>query len=299
MISHQWAMAAVLLFAPFSHENAWGQNQSPPRPAPSPLKAGEIKVNAKDGQKYVWIPPGTFTLGCSPGDRECFFIEEPAHQVTITLGFRIGQTPVTVGAYKRYAQARGRSMPPEPKVLGRALNPAWRIDAMPIVDVTRDQAQAFCRWMGGRLPSEAEWEYAARGGSADARYGSPDDIAWYADNSGNHRLDSARLWDEDKKNYGRRLIDNGNGMHVVGTKQPNAFGLYDILGNVWEWVNDWFDYEYYESSPAQDPRGPASGKVGILRGGSWEDPPRDMRVSNRVRYDPTKADVNNGFRCVW
>jgi formylglycine-generating enzyme required for sulfatase activity len=268
--------------------------------APSP---GEVRENPKDGLKYVWIPPGTFMMGCSPGDGECAPEESPPHQVTITKGFWLGQTVVTVGAYKRFAAATGRQMPPEPKFMERPLNPEWTNEAMPIVDVTWDDAQAYCRWAGERLPTEAEWEYAARAGSTASRYGDLDEIAWYADNSGRQRLESDRMWKEDQSNYGKRLSENGNGTHEVGQKRANGFGLYDILGNVWEWVNDWYDRNYYQNSPAQDPSGPTSGQARVLRGGSWFNFPRYVRVSNRNRYppagslNPAHRNHNNGVRC--
>jgi formylglycine-generating enzyme required for sulfatase activity len=204
---------------------------------------GEVRENAKDGLKYVWIPPGTFMMGCSPADNECSAEEKPAHQVKVTKGFWMGQTEVTVGAYKRFAAATGRQMPPEPmNINGNALNPGWGDEAMPIVDVTWDDAQAYCSWAGGRLPTEAEWEYAARAGSTEARYGPIDEVAWYYNNSGQKT-------------------------HKVGQKRANEFGLYDMLGNVWEWVNDWYDENYYKNSPAQDPAGPAIGQLRALRGG--------------------------------
>ncbi len=253
----------------------------PPKPKHVEINPGTVKVNPKDGLRYVWIPPGTFQMGCSPGDSESFDWEKPSHQVTISRGFWMGQTEVTVGAYKRFAGGTGKAMPPEPDILGRALNSGWNNEAMPIVDVTWDDARHYCTWAGGRLPTEAEWEYAARGGSTEARYGSLDEVAWYADDSGQQRLDSERIWKDDQKNYSQRLKDNRNGMHEVAKKRANGFGLYDVLGNVWEWVNDWYDGHYYANSPSTDPSGPTSGQIRILRGGSWGNGPGDGRVSNR------------------
>jgi formylglycine-generating enzyme required for sulfatase activity len=260
------------------------------------VKKGEVRVNPSDGLKYVWIPPGTFVMGCSPGDNECYDFEKPQHQVTITKGFWLGQTEVTVGAYKRFAGATGRQMPPEPDINGRPLNPGWGDEAMPI-GVTWNDAQAYCSWAGGRLPTEAEWEYAARAGSTTARYGDLDEIAWYAENSGRERLDRARIAKEDGADYLKRLNENGNGMHEVGQKRANGLGLFDMLGNVWEWVNDWWDINYYQNSPSQDPPGPASGTLRVLRGGSWVGGPRDVRVSLRNRRNPGNGDFDLGFRC--
>jgi formylglycine-generating enzyme required for sulfatase activity len=177
------------------------------------VRAGQVRVNSKDGLKYVWIPPGTFMMGCSPGDDKCSDNQKPEHQVTISRGFWIGQTPVIVGAYKHFANSTGGAMPPVPDVQGRPLDPGWAHDALPIVEVTWDEAQAYCRWEGGRLPTEAEREYAARGGSRQARYGPIEEIAWYSQNS------ALRA-------------------HEVGEKRANTYGLFDMLGNVCEWVND-------------------------------------------------------------
>jgi len=258
---------------------------------------GEVRVNPEDGLKYVWISPGTFMMGCSPGDIECSPGERPAHQVTITRGFWMGQVEVTVGAYKHFAAATGRPMPPEPSFSGRHLNPGWVDAAMPIVNVTWDEAQAYCSWAGGRLPTEAEWEYAARAGTTAARYDDLREIAWYADNSGIEWLDSAIIAIRDPSHYFKHLYKNGNGFHEVGLKRASGFGIYDILGNVWQWVNDWYDTNYYQNSPSQDPRGPTTGRLRVVRGGSWGNIPRLVRVSFRGRDNPATRGNFGGFRC--
>jgi len=114
---------------------AVGANHSKRQVVPTPPKAGEVRANSKDGLKYVWIPPGTFMMGCSPGDSECDSLEKPSHQVSITKGFWFGQTPVTVEAYKRFASATGQQMPSAP-----SFNTNWTDDNMPIVNVSWDDS---------------------------------------------------------------------------------------------------------------------------------------------------------------
>jgi formylglycine-generating enzyme required for sulfatase activity len=173
-------------------------------------------------------------------------------------------------------------------------------DNMPVVFVTWGEAKSFCEWAGGRLPTEAEWEYAARGGTTTSRYGNLDDIAWYADNSGTRRIDSLAIWNAAPKldEYLKKLVDNGNGPHPVGTKRPNAWQLYDMLGNVWQWVADWFDDKYYSSAAVTDPQGPLSGQYRALRCGSWEISPHLVRVSHRVRDELGARTSGIGVRCV-
>jgi formylglycine-generating enzyme required for sulfatase activity len=205
-------------------------------------------------------------MGCSPGDGECDPDESPRHGVMIRNGFWMGQTEVTVGAYRRFTQATGRAVPPAPSF---AQN-----EGHPVVNVTWDDALAYCRWAGGRLPTEAEWEYAARAGTTGPRCGELGAIGWYTENSGGHT-------------------------HEVAQKQPNGFGLYDMLGNVWEWVADWYHGKYYAAfdSESRDARGPARGQGRIVRGGSWLNYPRNVRASVRGRYAPLR-DLAVGFRCV-
>jgi formylglycine-generating enzyme required for sulfatase activity len=259
---------------------------------------GLVKQNAQDGLKYVWIPAGTLQMGCSAGDNECQTSEKPTHQVQISKGFWLGQTKVTVGAYKRYVKENGAVMPDEPKMSDRPLNAGWKNKAMPIVNVNWDQARDYCSWAQGRLPTEAEWEYAARGGSPEARYGTLDEIAWYADNSGQQRLDSTQIASADSANYIKRLNENGNNTHDMAEKFPNGFGLFDMLGNAWEWVNDRYQDDYYLSSSSIDPPGPRSGDLRVLRGGAWNAKPSVVRVSYRGGHQEAYRAVNMGFRCV-
>jgi formylglycine-generating enzyme required for sulfatase activity len=213
-------------------------------------------------------------MGCSPGDTDCAADEKPSHSVTISKGFWLGQTEVMIGAYKRFAKASDRPMPEAPyNKVGKTDfygNPDH--DDLPIANVTWKDAHDYCSWAGGRLPTEAEWEYAARGGNPAALYGDLKEIAWYALNSENRA-------------------------HPVGQKLPNAFGFFDMLGSVWEWVNDWYGADYYQQSPPKDPPGPSRGSLRVLRGGSALSTAWDVTVSSRGTVSDL-ADFLRGFRCV-
>jgi formylglycine-generating enzyme required for sulfatase activity len=266
------------------------------------VSAGTARENTRDGLKYVWIPPGTFLMGCSTSDQNCLDDEKPSHNVTLTNGYWMGQTEITVGAYKHFVAETGHAMPKAPEFGDRSLNPGWSNNSMPMVDLSWQAAQDYCTWAGGRLPTEAEWEYAARGGLASPRYGDVEDISWGADNSGKTHLDSANLWSEDKsenhQNYFDKLADNGNGLHQVAQKRANPWGLFDILGNASEWVSDWYDEHYYETSLSHDPPGPATGAKRVLRSWNWFSSPFSIRVSHRGPTDPTSEGNACGARCV-
>ncbi len=266
------------------------------RPSEGP-QAGDVKVNPKDGQQYVWISPGTFRMGCSVGDTSCGAAESPAHQVTLTKGFWIGQTPVTVKAWTAYRTATGKPALLAADNNGLKLNEAAGGDT-PAVAMTWSEARDYCSWEGMRLPTEAQWEYAARAGSTAERYGDVDDIAWSADNSGRQKIDSIAWSKEDPRNFETRLHENGNGPHAVGSKQPNPWKLSDMLGNVWQWTADWYGDKYYDQSESRDPAGPPSGDKRALRGGSWFNKPTAVRVSTRGWYDPEIRRSIVGFRCV-
>jgi formylglycine-generating enzyme required for sulfatase activity len=198
------------------------------RPTPKP---GETKVNPKDGLTYVWIPPGKFMMGDS------------AREVTILKGFWLGQTPVTQAAFE--------------KVMGA--NPShFKGPNRPVESVTWDEARTYSERVGGRLPTEEEWEYAARGGEPGELYGELDKIAWYRDNSGDET-------------------------HDVDQLEPNKYGLYDMLGNVWEWTADWYDEKHEYRS---------------LRGGSWDTLPWYVCVSFRNGDEPGNRVSYFGFRCI-
>jgi formylglycine-generating enzyme required for sulfatase activity len=197
-------------------------------------------------------------MGCSADDSECRDDEKPAHTVKITSGLWIGQTEVTQAAYQRVM----------------ADNPSYfRGEQFPVENVSWNQANAYCDKTGMRLPTEAEWEYAARATTKRPRYGELDAIAWYEGNS-------------------------GKTTHEVRQKQANGWNLYDMLGNAAEWVGDWYDPKYYQQSPSQDPKGPQTGQYRVLRGGAWGLIPIVLRAAVRFRGDPDSRTSSIGFRCV-
>ena len=234
------------------------------------------QTNKRDREEYKFIPKGTFQMGCVPSS-SCDAAEKPQHEVSITKDFWIGMTDVTVNAYKHFKK------PPKQPFWSREKD--WS-EYHPVVNVSWVEASEFCEWAGGRLPTEAEWEYAARGGQAGQAY---------PFNAGNAR---------DKANF-QNLGPKGNDVYVytspVKSFDANAWGLFDMAGNVWQWTADWFDPAYYSKSPANDPKGPETGKERVARGGSFRsDPNKHLRISYRESFRPegdSKLD-QVGFRCV-
>jgi formylglycine-generating enzyme required for sulfatase activity len=267
-------------------------------PPPSGPKPGELRVNPKDGLTYAFIPPGSFEMGCRAGQSNCEHDEGPPHKVRLTKGFWMGQTEVTVGAYKKYVAAAGIKMPPEPKVGAKSFNPSWATDDLPISMVTWMDSQSYCQWANLRLPTEAEWEYAARGPGAGGEPADLTAVAWFADDSGLGPLDSEALRKKDPRTFIGHLLDNGNGPHEAGKKNANGWKLHDMLGNVWEWTSDWYKENAYDSAQEVDPTGPDSGFHRVLRGGSWLNLPSYVRVSRRLKGIPDQRIFANGFRCA-
>jgi len=212
------------------------------------------------------IPGGEFWMGSPEGDGQPD--ERPRHLVCLDA-FAIDRCEVTVAQYRGFCAATRRSMP---------RLPLWSRDDHPIVNVAWSDAQAYCAWAGKMLPTEAQWERAARG-AAETRF---------------HFGDSESLLGEHAWFKG-----NSDGQtHPVGWKRPNPFGLFDMHGNVWEWIADWYDPDYYARSPARNPTGPAAGSYRVMRGGSWNLQDILCRAAARNRLRPDLGGLNLGFRCA-
>jgi formylglycine-generating enzyme required for sulfatase activity len=224
------------------------------------------------------VPGGEFTMGRTretPDDKTnmrpmVLRDDRPAHKIHVDA-FEIDTHEVTQAEYAAFVKATGHRTPYH--WLGGKI-PEGK-EQFPIYNVAWDDANAYCRWVGKRLPTEAEWEKAARGGLEGMDYPWGDKIA-PAD--------------------ARFNVSDGPG--PVGKFKPNAYGLFDSAGGVSEWVSDWFDGKYYERSPEKNPVGPDTGKYKMVRGGAWSDGPRRVTVFFRNWVRPNQTTPNIGFRCA-
>jgi formylglycine-generating enzyme required for sulfatase activity len=215
----------------------------------------------------VRIPAGEFLMGSGESQGEPD--ERPQHQVDVSE-FLIDKTEVTWRQFRKFAEANGSPLPPTP--VGGAPGD------QPAVFVLWEEAQAYCEWAGGRLPSEAEWEKAARGTEGWI-------YAWGDE------------WDPTRCN------SISGGLHrpeSVGSYPGcvSPYGVLDMPGSMWEWCADWYGESYYRESPTRDPKGPTSGPLRVMRGGAWMSQPMWLRVAHRVPRSPSSRNLDHGFRCA-
>ena len=244
---------------------------------PPIIKVDEPKTIHSDTDRltYIRIPGGTFTMGCVTADPDCDPAEMKAHGVTLSR-FWIGNSEVTVKAFQQFVsgpKVKGRTQKKGQMPRAPLWNSGWKFTDRPVVSVPWEQAQAYCAWVGGRLPTEAEWEYAARGGREATIYpwGNTYDPKWAA--------------------------TSVETPQPAETYPPNDYGMYDMIGNVWEWTQDVYDPDYYQKSAgAIDPKGPTGTGLHVKRGGSYVGRPQDLRTS--IRRSLAGADNITGFRCV-
>jgi len=231
------------------------------------------------GLRYEWeapemvrIPAGSFSMDSRDGS----FNEKPVHKVQLDA-FYMDVHEVTVGQFREFVNQSGYEY-------GGDWNDIAEVsprDEYPMVYVSWHDAKAYAEWAGKRLPTEEEWEYAARGGLAGKRY------PW-----GN------KISHDDANYYGTGGKDKWSKCSPVGSYSSNGYGLYDMAGNVWEWCADWYGGNYYSSSPAKNPPGADRGKYRVLRGGSWGSSTYYLRVAYRVNNYLDNGLNHIGFRCV-
>jgi sulfatase modifying factor 1 len=234
---------------------------------------------------WVLVPAGEFEMGAEGGQAEPD--EAPKHRVHVDA-FYIGKYEVTNRQYHTFVKSTGHRPPDneDPKY------DLWRGDTMldgigelPVINVSWDDAVAYCKWSGGRLPTEAEWEKAARGTDGRTYPWGNDPVTG---NRANYSNENVTFWDGPATLARKNQFDYGR----------SPYGAYEMAGNVWEWVQDWYDENYYKNSSSKNPRGPSDGKERILRGGSWRNTPEILRSSNRNKETPTDRRVYAGIRCA-
>ena len=216
----------------------------------------------RDDVNMVLVPGGKYSMGTEDGDPD----EAPIHEVYVD-SFYIDIQEVTIAQYKKFIEATGHKKPDY-------WQPELDKSNDPVVGVSWEDARAYAAWAGKRLPTEAEWGYASRGGSMKGKYpwGDKPDISF-----------------ANFKSFGILPVKSLN---------PNGYGIYDMIGNVWEWCSDWYDEEYYHVKTDKNPKGPMTGTYKVLRGGAWYCDEKEVRLSNRFFALPDNKSYNIGFRCV-
>ena len=246
------------------HQRAWADHLGVP-----------VETTCSIGVKMALVPAGELKMGSPEPDTEAWNDEKPEHVVRITRPFYVGVCPVTQEQFQR--------------VMGE--NPSWFAGGpnRPVEYVSWEDAQEFCRRLSAlpeeeaagspyQLPTEAEWEFVCRAGTT-GKWSFGEDESAFADHGWYHGNSSGET-------------------QPIAQKKPNAWGLYDIHGNVWEWCADWYVEDYYAASPSKDPTGPASGLYRVLRGGSWYFGPADSRSASRGWNSPLGRYNACGFRII-
>jgi formylglycine-generating enzyme required for sulfatase activity len=286
LLIHPPLIGSLAMAQSRSGKNKRPQPRSKSTTATVPRHAGAV-VRNQLGMEFAYAPAGSFMMGSENSD------EEPVHRVMIQKGFYIGRYEVT--------QAQWQT------VMGNNLSKFKDCAQCPVENVPWDDVQEFIRKLNARgdvytyrLPSEAEWEYACRAGTTGDYAGNLDTMAWYANNSGRRYIDADAILDTDISHYYERLTKNGGQTHLVGQKQANAFGLYDMHGNVWEWCEDWY-HDSYRGAPVDGSAWLSGGrqKNRVLRGGSWLRTASDLRSADREEgYSDFREYEYYGFRVV-
>jgi formylglycine-generating enzyme required for sulfatase activity len=246
---------------------------APPKSASEGGSAHSIKVSGPSKENpMILIPAGEFIMGSLEGG----FDEKPSRPVYLDA-YQINQYEITQSQYSEFVKAARHRSP-----LSRYVTDIdnYNDQNQPVVYVSWNDAEAFCQWRGARLPTEAEWEKAARGLQGSV-------WPW----GGEHQPDFANFRGSD---------DRAPYTALVGffEKDKSPYGLYDMAGNVREWVQDWYEEQYYKGAPSQNPKGPEQGDVKALRGASWNDASLSGRTSARMKMVPDYRDTTVGFRCA-
>jgi formylglycine-generating enzyme required for sulfatase activity len=247
-----------------STQESLARSHEAPRTLPEP-------GSRDDGAPMVLVPAGEFTMGSDQGEDD----EKPTHQVHLDA-FYMDKFEVTVELYAKFLKATGIDAPRRWDLINQPPH-----QKLPVVSISWSNADTYCRWVGKRLPTEAEWEKAARG--TDGRL-----YPWGNDSPNPRRA-----------NYGKSKESFHQALVLVGTLHDgqSPYGIYELAGNVWEWTSDWYDKNYYQNGPARNPKGPLSGESKVLRGGSWLEGPQILRSVNRENLKP-KSWYYIGFRCA-
>jgi formylglycine-generating enzyme required for sulfatase activity len=288
---------------------------------------GKVCTESVTGMEFVWVPGGCYWMGQTSAEKrqliqqrgedkyKKYYADElPRHEVCVD-GFWMGKHELTLGEFRRFVQDTSYRTEAEKEDgctvwngsnWAKEQNRHWRNPGFkqggkePVVCVSWNDAKAYTRWLSKqtrghyRLPAEAEWEYAARAGTTTIRYwgDDPDQACRYAN--------VADQTSKDK--FGWAPIHECRDGYVytapVGSFRANGFGLYDILGNVWEWVGDWYGEDYYQTSPKNNPQGPSSGADRVDRGGGWSNVPAGVRAAYRDGVEPGLRGINLGFRLL-